>query len=77
MDDADESPWRVITEYAGPDGKKLAIDQPVDRADALLTVSETEAVAFGLSKGIASTLDQLTTALGLNTAPRTIEFSGW
>ena len=78
VDDAGEKPaWKLVESFNDPSGVKIAVDQPVDRSDSLLTVSAVEAFGLGLSKGTASSLDQLTSALELPSTPRRLDISIW
>lgn len=46
--------WRLVESYEDPIAQgPVSIDQPVVRADALLTMSQSEAYAFGFAKDIA------------------------
>lgn len=73
-----ESPWRLVTEYVDPKtGKSVAPKQPVDSKNELLTLSQSEAVAYGFAIGIARDIAEVQSLLGLNTAPAYIEVSGF
>ncbi len=73
-----EPSWRLVTHYTDPaDGEQRELEQPIDREDQLLTLSQSKAVAFGLARGIAGTLEELTEELGLTGVPTALEISGW
>lgn len=75
---ASEAGWRLVTQYTDPvTGKLRDATQPVDRADTLLTVSQSEAVAYGLATGIADDPAELVKTLGAGSLVGTYAISGW
>lgn len=75
---AENRVWRLV-EHANVPGadKRIDIQQPVDRSDTLLTMSQYDAVIFGFAKGIAVDTADLTLKLELPGAPMRFEKSGW
>ncbi len=73
---AEERAWRLVETYTY-DGREYDTKQPVVADGELLTMSESEAVAFGFARGVAKTSSQLAEKLGLATPLLTIEASGW
>ncbi len=75
---ADQRAWRLVETYADPySGKPVAARNPVDPADELLTLSDAEALAYGLASGSAANRAQLADVLGLSAPPAALEISGW
>jgi membrane-bound serine protease (ClpP class) len=76
--DPEQRQWRLVETYVDPrSGREVAAKTPTDEENELLTVSEGEAVAYGLANAIASNLEQLAAELGLATTPERLEISGW
>ncbi len=76
----DERQWKLVEEFADPlrpDGPPRKLAQPIDSAEALLTLNQSEAVAFGLAIGIADTEQQLADLLGLKREPQRLEINNW
>jgi membrane-bound serine protease (ClpP class) len=70
--------WRLVKSYVHPQtGREVPAKQPVDSANELLTLSQDEAVAYGLASGIAGDLVSLAERLGLDSAPTYLEITGW
>jgi len=70
--------WKLVETYVDPDSEvEFPITQPVDRADTLLTMSESEAVAYGFSRGTAATISELADRLGLADVPLRFDQTGW
>lgn len=70
--------WRLVETYRDPiSGRQERARQPVDPADELLTVTQSEAVAYGLAKAIASDLDEVAEKLALTTPPVAHDITGW
>ncbi len=75
---AEQRAWRLVATYADPyNGTEVAARNPVDAGDELLTLSDAEALAYGLASGWAANRSQLTEVLGLAAAPATLEITGW
>ncbi|TWT42074.1 hypothetical protein RAS1_32020 [Phycisphaerae bacterium RAS1] len=73
-----ERKWKTVESLADPkSGREQPLVQPVDRPDTLLTLSQSEAVAFGFASGIVGDLDDLVGKLGQSGAPLYLETSGW
>ncbi len=56
---------------------KLVSNEPVDRADTLLTMSESKAIEYGFARGQATKLEDLANELGLVMLPMIKDMSGW
>lgn len=71
--------WRLVETFIDPlSGRSVPVKQPIDSASELLTLSQSEAVAFGLAKGIAADESALLKLLELGAgAPLVLEVSGW
>lgn len=73
-----QAQWRLVETYVDPvSGKDVPAKNPVDSAEELLTLHQTEAVAYGIASGIASDLDAVVEHLGLSLAPTYYESTGW
>lgn len=79
IDDAGEKPdWHLVASIPNPNGAApLTLAQPIDSKDTLLTMSQTEAVGFGLAKAIVTNESELMTHLGMSTPVVRLETSGW
>jgi len=77
--EAEQRQWRLVTSYVDPQTGNVMddVDQPIDREDGLLTLSEAEAMAYGFAKAVANDLDQVAAHFGLPAAPRRFETTGW
>ena len=69
--------WRLVKTYADPFGKERLVDQPIDRKDTLLTMSQSEAVGYGFASGVAADESALAELLGLPAPPQSLEITGW
>ncbi|MBK8914443.1 MAG: hypothetical protein IPM64_07535 [Phycisphaerales bacterium] len=70
--------WSLVTHFVDPiSGARRELVQPIDGAETLLTLSQSEAVAFGLAAGLASDESELTDALGLGWEPKRLDVTGW
>jgi membrane-bound serine protease (ClpP class) len=74
---ADQRQWRLVTHLRDAGGREIPVEQPIDREDSLLTISQAEAYAFGLARGIASSTAELQQLLALPAPPAYFEISGW
>lgn len=71
-------PWRLVESYIDPvTGSPHRVEQPVDRADALLTLSQSDAVAFGFARAIVPDVTALAETLELTGTPMNLAISGW
>lgn len=79
IDDAGASAeWKLISTIPNPGAAaELTIPQPIDSKDTLLTLSQTEAVAFGFARAIIDNEAELMAHLALTTEPVRLEASGW
>ena len=80
VDDAPEGDrqWKLVEDYTNQaSGKPVHLVQPIERADTLLTVGTDEAVAFGLARGVARSVGELTSKLELSGLPLRFAASGW
>ena len=80
IDDVPESErnWKLVESYTNQaSGNPVPLVQPIDRADSLLTMGQDEAVAFGLARGTARGVGELTTKLELGAPPLRFSTSGW
>lgn len=79
IDDAGENPsWRLVEKIPNPGAASdLTIPQPVDSKDTLLTMSRSEAVAFGFAKAVVSNDEQLLAHLGMVGQSVRMDTSGW
>ena len=76
----DERQWKLVEEFADPlrpDGPPRKVSQPIDSAESLLTLNQSEAVAFGLAIGIADNEAELADLLGLRLEPLRLEINNW
>ncbi|MBU0639774.1 MAG: ATP-dependent Clp protease proteolytic subunit [Planctomycetes bacterium] len=70
--------WQLVTEYIDANGgQPRPVEQPIDHASSLLTLSQSQAVAFGFARAIAGDLAALGEHLGLSAVPTYHEISGW
>lgn len=69
--------WRLVEKYTDTNGVERRVDQPIDHAGSLLTMSQAEAVAFGLAKGVAPDIDRLFQLLDVSGAPLRLETTKW
>ncbi|QOJ14691.1 MAG: hypothetical protein HRU75_08590 [Planctomycetia bacterium] len=70
--------WSLVTHFVDPiSGARRELQQPIDGPTTLLTLSQSEAVAFGLASGLASNESELTEALNLAWEPKRLDVSGW
>lgn len=73
-----ERQWKLVESYINQaSGNAVPIVQPIDQADTLLTLGQDEAVAYGLARGVASGLGDLTAKLELAAPPLRLSTSGW
>lgn len=80
IDDVEEAErkWKLVESYVDSVSKQTyPVSQPVDRADTLLTMSQSDAVAFGFAKGVARDLNELSQKLSLSGPPLRLERSAW
>lgn len=80
IDDVSESErqWKLVENYTNQaSGTLVPLAQPIDRADTLLTMGQDEAVAFGVARGIARSVGDLTQKLELGAPPMRYSSSGW
>ena len=76
--EASEREWKLVEQFVDEaTGKDYPVVQPVDRADTLLTMSQTEAVAFGFARGSARTAEELAEKLDLYPVLVKFEQTGW
>lgn len=75
--EAGQRVWKLVEKFPGPDGREYDVAQPVDHKETLLTLSQTEAVGYGLARGIAANDEELRELLGLADAPVRIDVTGW
>lgn len=74
----DSPEWRLVTTYVDPlTNGEQPVKQPVDGASELLTLSQSEAVAFGLARAIVRNEAELQSFLTLSAAPVRLEITGW
>ncbi|MFH1745456.1 MAG: NfeD family protein [Planctomycetota bacterium] len=77
-DDASLPEWRLVENYIDPQTQReVPAKQPVDAANELLTLSQSDAVAYGIALGIAEDLVGVTELLELNRAPVYMETTSW
>jgi membrane-bound serine protease (ClpP class) len=70
--------WQLVEGYTEPGSdRQRNIAQPIVRGDELLTMSSSEAIAFGFARGLAQTSSELAEALNLATPLLAFERSGW
>ncbi len=77
IEEPEEPEWKLVENYTTGDGTDYPVEQPVDRADTLLTMGANDAVAFGFARGIVSTGSDLTSELGLSRFSLQLEQTGW
>lgn len=77
IDDEKEPQWRLVASFKNYRGEETPVEQPIDRKDGLLTLSQTEAVAYGFARGIANSADDLARELQLVGPAKRLDFSGW
>lgn len=64
IEDTDQRQWKLVATYTDPvSGAEVRAKQPVDEANELLTVSQSEAVAYGLAERIIADEDELSAYL--------------
>jgi membrane-bound serine protease (ClpP class) len=72
--------WRLVPiepeDIENPVGGRFEIKQPIDGAQELLTLTQSEAVIFGFAKGIASDLNELAVELDIQ-RPEVLETNSW
>lgn len=74
----DERAWRLVASFVDPvSGNDYPVDQPIVGKDMLLTMSQSEAVAFGFARGIARSADELAGALGLTAQLVRMDKTAW
>jgi membrane-bound serine protease (ClpP class) len=70
--------WQLVESYTDPQsGNTVPAKQPVDSEAELLTVSQSEAVVYGIASGITPDLTAVADQLGLAAAPRYFDTTGW
>lgn len=73
-----DAEWKLVISIPNPGAAAaLTIPQPIDSKDTLLTLSQTEAVAFGFARAIVDNEAELMVHLGLIGDPVRLEASGW
>lgn len=74
-----EGLWHLVTGYRDPiSGREVPVKQPIDASNELLTLSQSEAVAFGFARGIATDEAGLHQVLELpSSSTLLLEVSGW
>ncbi|MGE0480771.1 MAG: nodulation protein NfeD [Phycisphaerae bacterium] len=79
IDDADgEKQWKLVESYVDPISKtEVKAVQPIDSKEALLTLSQSEAVAYGLARGLAADAVELAGGLGLSGPPPVRDVTSW
>ncbi|NOT01635.1 MAG: hypothetical protein HOP29_13520 [Phycisphaerales bacterium] len=71
-----EPEWRLVKTAHDPvSDSEMAVDQPIDKATELLTMSQSRAFAFGFCKGIVSSEKDLAARYGLSLPIPRIEFT--
>ncbi len=71
-------PWRLVETYVhSQTGREVPAKQPVDSAEELLTLTQDEAVAYGLATAIVPDLSSVAAVLGLALAPRYLDITAW
>ena len=72
------SPWKLVKSYSDAEtGEDFPIEQPVNREDMLLTMSQSEAVAFGFAKGVVRTPEALAERLEITGELIRYDQTGW
>lgn len=70
--------WRLVESFVDPvTGEPRPVENPVDRRDSLLTMSQSDAVAFGFARAIVTDEAELARYLSLAEPPTVLEVSGW
>jgi len=70
--------WRLVTAYVDPvTGREVPAKQPTDTSGELLTLSQSEAVAYGLAKALVPNVEALQAYLGLPGLPQYDPISSW
>lgn len=79
IDDAEgEKQWKLVETYVDPISKtEVKAVQPIDSKDALLTLSQSEAVAYGVARGLAASATELASGLGLSGPPPVRDVTNW
>ncbi len=73
-----QAAWKLVATFVDPlTGNEVSTKQPVDSAKELLTMSQSEAIAFGFAQWIAADLDDLAERLGLSSPPVYHQISAW
>ncbi len=76
--DAGKAEWRLVEKYVDPlSQKEQAARQPVNSESELITLTQSEAVAYGLAKGIAGDVPALAERLELSAPPVYFEITAW
>jgi membrane-bound serine protease (ClpP class) len=73
----DQRRYRLVEGFTDYLGEKKPVEQPIDRTDSVLTLSQSEAIAFGFARGIATNFDDLAEQLDLSSLPVYHQISGW
>ncbi len=76
VDDQPDGSWKLVKTYT-LDGHDYPVEQPIDRADSLLTMTQTEARAFGFARHIAADESTLRDVLQLSALPSRLDVTGW
>lgn len=77
-EDENGAQWRLVETYVDPQSQReVKAKQPIDSASELLTLTQSEAVVYGLAAGIAQNLFAVTELLSLSAAPEYFEITGW
>lgn len=70
--------WRLVDSYDDPiTGKPVHVTQPIDSDKELLTLTQGQAVAYGLAKGVAGSPSELKSLLQLSAVPEPMDMNGW
>ncbi len=79
IDQADGQPlWQLVESYPDPyTGRDVPVRNPIDSGKELLTLSDREALAYGLACGDAASAAELAAVLELPGSPTRLESSGW
>ncbi|MCA9244672.1 MAG: hypothetical protein KDA32_11985 [Phycisphaerales bacterium] len=76
IDDQPDGPWKLVSSFE-LDGHTYPVEQPIDRGDALLTMTQAEARAYGFAHAVAGDEVTLRDVLQLSRLPSRIEVNGW
>lgn len=75
---ADQPAWKLVESYVDAEtGREFPIEQPINRDDTLLTMSQSEAVAFGFAKGVVRTPEALAQKLEVAGGLIRYDQTGW